>query len=444
MTFPINRWSLQPHITQSVEQQEIWWSECFVPSVAVQELLETRGSAIVYGGPGSGKSIALQALKRNSPKTLWVEYPPEKWPAGTHPWRPGESHFAQMIAAVADKIFQHLSENPASLAECSSFSSDFLYWLIGRRLSDPQHSGYQRRLMHLVLAAERKGLTNVKLPKSIPDLYSNDENTINIRSQIEDLTELVNELGYANIVIAIDLNDIEGFRVKDGIKGLFRADILENKQFSIYASLPRSLVREAQLDIQYTGQLRLIPLYYQPDEIKEIIRRHLIIATNNRVSSLAELVKEEHLERLQQEIHTIYGDDTLVGWLNLGYIILLSLHKNYPEKSEDVKRIICEFYSHYMKLQLESSHQAVWRGHQLLKLEKQQFDILEILVELQGEIYSSGQKLIDMAGTPSNLNTLVSRIRKVIEPIGGRKYSVYIQNSRDRGYWLENFVVSTG
>jgi DNA-binding response OmpR family regulator len=157
---------------------------------------------------------------------------------------------------------------------------------------------------------------------------------------------------------------------------------------------------------------------------------------------MAALVKPDDLKRIQQEIRAIYESDTLAGWLKLGDI-LLSLYKNYPEKLQDVKQIICEFYSQYMKLQLEPSHQAVWRGHQLLKLEKQQFDILENLFELGGQIYNSGQKLVDVAGSPSNLNTLMSRIRKVIEPIGGRKYTVYIQNNRDRGYWLESFTTPT-
>jgi DNA-binding response OmpR family regulator len=87
-------------------------------------------------------------------------------------------------------------------------------------------------------------------------------------------------------------------------------------------------------------------------------------------------------------------------------------------------------------LRLVPEQMAVWRGPQLLTLDRQPFELLRKLFDLQGQ--PAPEALLQIAGTQANLNTLIGRIRKIIEPIA--KTNIYIQNKRDLGYWLENFA----
>jgi DNA-binding response OmpR family regulator len=80
--------------------------------------------------------------------------------------------------------------------------------------------------------------------------------------------------------------------------------------------------------------------------------------------------------------------------------------------------------------------QGVWRGPQFLPLDERPYEILKKLFDLKGR--SDPNILLEIAGSGENLNTLISRLRREIEPVKGAK--IYLQNRRDQGYWLENSV----
>ena len=94
------------------------------------------------------------------------------------------------------------------------------------------------------------------------------------------------------------------------------------------------------------------------------------------------------------------------------------------------------FYQRHVPLRLVPEQMGVWRGPQLLTLDRQPFELLRKLFDLQGQ--PAPEALLQIAGTQANLNTLIGRVRKIIEPIA--KTNIYIQNKRDLGYWLENFA----
>ena len=102
--------------------------------------------------------------------------------------------------------------------------------------------------------------------------------------------------------------------------------------------------------------------------------------------------------------------------------------------------------------------QGVWRGPQFIALDKTLYEALRTLFLLGGA--PSPEALIRMAGNPTNLNTLMSRLRAKVEPRIGPSESatgasrpksgqpsgrseLYIHNRRDLGYWLENFIPLT-
>ena len=69
----------------------------------------------------------------------------------------------------------------------------------------------------------------------------------------------------------------------------------------------------------------------------------------------------------------------------------------------------------------------------MVKSRPRSYDFLSLLMQQKGRRVNS-----DLVASKNNLHTLVSRLRKVIEPDPADK--VYLKNRRDEGYWLENFV----
>jgi hypothetical protein len=75
------RWPFLPASTHTPEQRQQWWQECFIATPEVARFVHAETSAVLIGGPGSGKSTAVAALQYilNEPLLL-IPYPPYHWP----------------------------------------------------------------------------------------------------------------------------------------------------------------------------------------------------------------------------------------------------------------------------------------------------------------------------------------------------------------------------
>ena len=193
----------------------------------------------------------------------------------------------------------------------------------------------------------------------------------------------------------------------------------------------------AQIENRVGGHLRLIPLYLAEANITDLVGRYLRAATGGTISRLDELAGTAVLKRAQKEINTLYNAPTVAGWLHWTETILAQyLAQTKPALLTDAQAVTEAYYQRHVPLRLVPEQMAVWRGPQLLSLDRQPFELLRTLFDLQGQ--PAPDALLQIAGTPANLNTLIGRIRRIIEPIA--KTNIYIQNRRDLGYWLENFA----
>ena len=426
-------WPFLPANAFTPAQADRWWQACFLRTEAIRDFTAVSGSAILVGEAGSGKSVALQALLHETADSLLhVPYPVQNWPKGQRPWLPGRRHVSQLMAATANEIVKLLNQEPARIQQCHELLQEFLIWLVQNHLG-------RRALVRLLQQINRATKANIAIPEKddVEDIYPSDEQTADVRGQIDELAELVQALGFDGVMITIDLNEQEASLSGQDLSELVRLDLLENPGVMLRAVLPKSVVLQAQIENRVGGHLRIIPVYLSEEDITELVRRYLQAATGGEVSTLAELAGTAVLNRAQKELNTLYSAPTAAGWLHWTETILTQyMAQAKPVPLTDAKATALAYYQRHVPLRLVPEQMAVRRGPQLLSLDRQPFELLRTLFELQGQ--PAPDALLQIAGTQANLNTLIGRIRKIIEPIA--KTNIYIHNRRDLGYWLENFV----
>ncbi len=399
----------------------------------IANFLNAQGAAAVVGGSGSGKSICLEILRRETAATaLHIEYLPHNWPNGSSPWVAGEGHISQMMAAVAIGIRLHLEKHPESFKNLHDLQKEFFYWLIDKYLQ-------RRSLVRLCYRLQQATGIEIDIPTEIDDLYPDNTQETEIWNQISELADLVHALGYTQILLLIDLNELEAIEHMDDIRSLFSwLSLMEHPDWSIRAALPYICIKEGQLVTHTSGRLDITRLNYDQVTIYEVLTGYLLLATDGQYNDLSMLIEPAILEEAQKEIQAIFQQPTLAGWINWVDALLATIAQSACEiPISDTKAIIRTYYERHFPLRLIPDRQGVWRGPQYLPLDERPYELLKKLFALRG--HSDPSLLLEIAGSGDNLNTLMSRLRKQIEPLKGTK--IYLKNRRDQGYWLENFVL---
>lgn len=427
------RWPFLSQNMLTTEQKSIWWDSCFVLLPAVESFITTESSAALLTGPGNGKSVALAALKRHQADTsLLVSYPLENWPTGPHPWLPGRSHISQIMAAAATSIIDIVSAQPDRLAQLNDLQQEFLGWLINKHLG-------RRTLARLSHHLAQNGTGSI-LPTTVDnDLYSGDTNESDVWGQISELVELAQALGYQRVLVLAEVNHFRLVKYAADLRTLFgRSSLLEHPGWALKLALPYSHELQTQLTGGSSGRLHIYRLRLETDVIQEIVGKHLRVATDNRFIHIAALASDSVVDRASQEMTTLYGEPSLAGWLGWAETLLMLWSSSSAfSRVDDADKALVAFYSRHVPLRLIEGQNGVWRGPQFLSLDGQQLEIMRKLFMLKGD--NAPDALLNLAGTSENLNTIISRLRKVIEPL--REQNIYIHNRRDLGYWLENLIM---
>jgi hypothetical protein len=419
----------------SAAYRERWWEACYVSLPVVADFIGAAGSVVLFGGPGSGKSVAMAALKRGlQEQTLVVSYQVDNWPNGKNPLVKGGNHVCQIVAAAANEIWHHFQDKPEDYLRCYDLQQEYVIWLFDKYLG-------RRPLFRFAYRLQQAGVADLEIPPAddIEDIYPTNEKSADVRGNIGELVDLAHTLGYGSIVILVEVNERAAVRVLSDLDALFRLDLLENKEFSMKAVLPESILAGRPEIMQRAGgHFHLAPLSYLQAEIDEMAARHLRAATGGALASVAVLAETAVLQSGRDEVIKLYGRFVPGGWLKWVETLLVEYmrqNRKEPFPAEDAKALLVTFYQQHIRLQADRPRQGVWRGPQFLKLDKQPFEILARLIKLDGK--TSSDELTNLAGgSKTNLNTIVSRIREVVEPLPDEK--IYIQNRRDVGYWLEN------
>lgn len=426
------RWPFLPLSAHTQEQRDQWWRDCFFAAPEIVRFVQAEASAVLVGRPGSGKSTAVAALQENQDDSiLFLPYPPHHWPSGSRSWVPDGNHLSQILAAAATEISRILTENPeAYTAVCQQpHSQQFLFWLIEAYLG--------RRTLSRLLHRLRQSLgEKASLVENPDDLYETTTREADVWNQLDELVYLSEALKYRRIIVTIDLNEAEAYAHLDDLRDLFGwLDLFEYPEFALKAAIPQTIDGLLKLTEQVNGRSEVIYLRQNETVIQDIVNRHLLVASDGTYRALTDLATAAILSRAEEEIQQLYGRSALNGWLQWAETLLASADS--PTSRRDPDEAAYNFYQRHIPLRLDASQSGVWRGPQLITLDQQPYEFLKKLFELRGR--TAPDLLQDFAGSGANLNTLASRLRKQIEPLPNK--NIYLQNRRDRGYWLENFAL---
>ncbi len=449
------RWPFVPAAMRTPEQEQRWWAECYLPDPATALFAAASGAAALVGGPGSGKTTTMAYVTRQITNDLLIRYDTLRWPNNKRPWVANKGHIGQIMAAAATEIVAHLEREPEHFNRLDELNLGFLYWLVGSHLN-------RRTLVRLLSRIAQATEQSIDIPKEVEPLYKTDTVDADVWGQIGELAELCAALGFARIVIITDLNEAQAFAVRSDLDALLASlDLLQHASFAIRLTLPD---KGDLVEIAYRlsrGQLQFMRLDESEEFIRRVLARHMAAATGDACYDLGEVAEPPVLARAKAEMKRLYGrPHTLAGQLQWART-LLDLVEVGGGRVADADAAALVYYTQHVPLQLADGRQGVWRGPQYIPLDKVLYDALRELFVLAGT--PSPQTLISMAGSATNLNTLMSRLRAKIEPPGewrdearpgsdpavppkrqsvgvSNRPELYIHNRRDLGYWLENFV----
>ncbi|HRQ39742.1 MAG TPA: hypothetical protein PLD25_17690 [Chloroflexota bacterium] len=428
------RWPFLPSTMRTPEQNQQWWEHCFLPVLPVENFAQAGGSTAVTSLPGNGKSVALEYMVRHTQQwALHLRYPTVHWPHGARPRIPAKGHLSQIMSILALETATHLEAQPQTLAvnDLNDTQHEFLAWLVEKYLG-------RRALVRLAQRLQQTHQATLKLPPQFTDIYPTDTGEGDVWGQIGEAAELAKLLGFAQINLLIDLNEMETSLFREDLTDLFsRLDFLEHADWLLRSALPQSDVIESQVLPCVNGRLYPMRLEYMAADIDTIVSRHVQAATDGRVQTIESLADTAVLERARQEIITLYGAETLAGWLNWTET-LLHLQAGSGGVVRGVDTAVTTYYKRHIHLRLDEKKQGLWRGPQFIPLENQPFEMMKMLFEKRGN--PAPEALYQIAGSVANLNTIANRLRQKVEPIKG-KTNVYLHNRRDQGYWLENFLI---
>lgn len=435
MTLTISQWPFLPAEQRSPEQNERWWAECYVPSPAEVTLRGVPRSVIVSGESGSGKSIALQALeKQTAGQWLIFHYPLDRWPGEPHAWAGGRQHLGQMMACAAMAIKQFLESRPDQVGSLSKTRLAFLRWLIEKHINPRTFQYWADDLNQPKLLALAE--------QPFDDIYPTDTALADVQGQIDELVRLSRHFGLTGVMALVDVNEAEisSEAMLEKMVNLFGwLTPLQFEGFAIKAALPESVVQKASLVDHSRGRVSFVSLRWSVEACRELSRRHLQAATADEVSTLAELASDELLTALEGQLITTHGSPQPQAWLRL----TLTLLKAYLEDEEPLtlaryKEIIHTYFANYVPLRFDRARRGVWRGVEFIPLDEQPFSFIEVLWQYRHGQYANEALLHKVASTQANLNTLANRLRKKIEPVPDAP--VYLLNTRSQGYMIENVV----
>jgi hypothetical protein len=96
-------------------------------------------------------------------------------------------------------------------------------------------------------------------------------------------------------------------------------------------------------------------------------------------------------------------------------------------------------YRHYAPLRYypQVSSSQIWRGASRIALDEAQVAVFQALWRHgRTRSYASKEELVALAGSPTNLDKIISRIRKKLEPVPGTE--IYLHRTQSLGTRLEH------
>jgi hypothetical protein len=431
-------WPFRPE-HWSIEESKQWWALGHLSGAIDTKMDDIVHWTILRGGRGSGKSVALEAWRRQQiGRALVVDYPPERWPGGAQILLGGDDrHLMQILAGARLVLSKQLAAHADQARKLNIIHREFLRWLM-EKTGDPR--AYRRLIQHFPADLEAE-YQAVPLVQEFDEATSDAQQLSAITS---DLAALVEGLGLERVVVCVDVgHDITPSQAQQ-LSGLFTwLTLMEQASIIVVAAVPQELAEQGTLADSLRSRVSRLDMNWNEDHCREIAARYLRLALPDAPADIGldALAAPDLLRALTGALEAEYGKPTPAVWVNLVETLLrlgtqfkdpLSL----PVGLESAERILSAYYAEHMKLRLDEVARGVWRGPRFIKLTDDPFKFLRVLRQAGDAVYLDNEELGQLVGSKGYLYTLVKRVREEIEPVPERH--VYVINEPNRGYRLLN------
>ncbi|MGQ9832818.1 MAG: hypothetical protein ACUVRJ_03310 [Candidatus Villigracilaceae bacterium] len=430
MEVNFEHWPFAPPANRLPEEEERWWEICYTPH-PVLEAIESRSQwCVLRGGFQQGKSILLKALKRRQDDDVLVLEDDFLSAPQAEAWQ--GNILRRILFHASWALRDRLRTQPEVFSRLSKTQLEFLRWAIekfhGRRAFlrwlDGLPSEHAQRLDQI----------------PFEDLYPTQTASIDVDGQLEELINLCHRLDYQQVTIHLDTSPFLTTNQQSEIRAMLGwLKPMERYGVRVILALPPFFSKEEITEIG-RGRLTVLEIKSAPDFTDEVVRRHLLAATSGQFEDLLQLCSSSLMAKLKAMVAEEFGGSPPGPWLKIAEIILETAHPSgqIPLTEEAFSAIQWTYAARYQPLRLGSPDMppGVWRGYQWLNLDRALYEFLTTLMEQKGRCVN--HEIVRTS--KSNLHTLASRLKKIIEPNPG--HDVYVKNRKGEGYWLENFIPS--
>ncbi len=428
MSVHFERWPFAPPANRLPEEEERWWETCHVPHPALEVIESHSQWCVLRGGAQHGKSTLLRALKRRQDASALIledevfSDPREEAPQGNILYR--------ILFHASWALRDRLRTQPEWFSHLSRTQLEFLRWAVEK------FHGPRAFLRWLDGLPADHAQAMEKIP--FEDLYPTQTASMDVDGQLEELVNLCHRLGYQQVLIHIDTPPFLSAGQQSEIRAMLGwLKPMQRYGIKVILAVP-SLFSKEEISELGRGRLTLLDLETPPDFTKEVVERHLLASTAGQFQRLEQLCSPDLMRQLENMLEEEFGDFPPGAWLKVAEIVLEIAAKTeqvpLTEETFSVIRLAYAARCQPLRLGAPDMPPGVWRGRQWLNLDRALYEFLRLLMERKGKCVN--HKMLHTS--KSNLHTLASRLKKVIEP--GPDYDVYLKNRKGEGYWLENFI----
>jgi hypothetical protein len=432
-------WVFTPINLMTPDQRRQWLDDCFLLTRELEAFIYAEGASVLIHESDSGRNAIIEKTKQIWGDKRWViPYRETDWPTATPPTTTAATNqFQHLMSCLAQQLDERIREDFDKqdyhlLADLDEFCREFLLWFLHQYLTHGVNDRQWRKLEHTL--KKWSDYDTAWLPLLLNTFEVDDH-----KGHIRELVELMKSWGYEGILVIVLPNP----HSTTSFYPLFQNfSLLEEKGIWL-----RGFVLKTYHDVSQwqgiDGRVSLVELRYDEASIREIGRRHLVVATGGQMNEEDEVAHTAVWQRAWQEITTLYPRLTEpTPWLKFIQTLLKYL-QNLQNRQADTKlpleltdptaieELLVLYYQQHIQLRLDPSQKAVWRGHQYIPLTEAQYALLEKLFQLKGR--PNHEALLKLAQNQANLHTQIKRLRQEIEPFAGRH--TYIKKGRE-GYWL--------
>jgi hypothetical protein len=441
------QWVFAPLATMSHEQRQRWLETCFTKTNVDELFTDPSRSVIAITQSGCGVTTSLSRL--SAYELLGFQYNPDQWPGQIHAFTNAADHFAQWMAHTAYQITEAFKQQPERLEQLTSANHEFLIWLLRHYLGRRQSDTWLQSLQSHIDADSWQSLNDKTQKQQLDDLYGT---TISdLYGQIEECLQIARKLGWKGIYACIDINWIDWIsrtldereRLMAGIKQiLMRLSPLQRPGFGIKMGLHENVLSiQAARDL-VRGRAVVVTYDWSINALMRLADQLITLATDGQANE-QQVLPAMVWDMLSGDIKAIWGALGPAAAVALAQHALAARSESDTQRGYTVKQALYR-HSALLHLDHDPAQRQIWRGMQAIPLDDAQFRVFEVLWRHRGEPVSN-QVLMNIAGSKSNLDQIISRIRGAIEPFGkAQKSYTYVQRTITSGTWLEKTTCRFG